>query len=192
MKKINQKGFSVIEIIIAVVAVGAIIGLGLVWRNSRRSTEKIPAVNKEQNKDSPQEATQENKPQEATQPKQEEKEPVEETKPPTGTVSGKFSQNVSESTYPSAQYDGYVGITVPKGAKVSKVEFYLGETKPELKHAMDAPTPGMTELYQYNWSLSGLPNGKYRWTVRVYDMQGNYQFAKIDSGQEYIVQIIKR
>lgn len=184
----NQEGFGVVEVIILAVIVSVIAGIGfLVVRKEQNSPTQQSSANVSSDKDNagkdemeqsankPYDAEQDVKPRD-TIVREEPREIV------PGTIAGQFSQS-PESTWPSGQTIAYIGVSTPNGSKVSKVEWYLGEGSQELKHTLKT---GPSSLYQYNWPISSLPNGKYHWTARVYDESGNYQLVKARDGNDYI------
>lgn len=103
-----------------------------------------------------------------------------------GTVSGAFVQR-NESTWPQGQREIYIGLNAgnANGSDVSKVEWYVNGLGPNaLAHSVTRP--GVGNLFQYNWNVQGLPSGKYRVQVKVYDTEGNYQFVKNNNGDTYL------
>jgi hypothetical protein len=105
--------------------------------------------------------------------------------PPTGNTTGKFSQ--SGGSWPATQQEVYIGIQVSPADGVSKVEWYLNNDNPSSLYATSSQ-PAAQGLYQLNWdwASSGYAAGNYRWIVKVYDTNGNYQYALNQQGQKYL------
>ncbi|RTK95164.1 hypothetical protein EKI60_01770 [Candidatus Saccharibacteria bacterium] len=105
-------------------------------------------------------------------------------------IAGTFVQQ-NNVAWPAGQKEGYVGLNAGNAAAsdVSKVEWYLVNTATsDLRHTADSSSVG--NLFQYNWSLEGLPAGTYRWVVRVYDTNGKFSFALNNEGNPYLDQMI--
>lgn len=171
----NSKGFAHIGIIAVLTVITLVVVVGLlVFRNRDKTSSK----------------TETKQTQQKLTPKQ-----IEATKVVTvpdlqqkGDVTGSFVQNNGVS-WPDSQQVGYIGVTVSNPANVSKVEWYLNNLdRGSLKYAQTKASVG--SLYQYDWSLQGLPGGVYHWLAKIYDKNGKVQLAKNNLGDSYIDMIV--
>lgn len=111
-----------------------------------------------------------------------------ETKVPLveGIASGKFSQP-NNTDWSTGQPFAYIGVMIDPGAasQVKRVEWYQVTGGEEaLKYTQSSTsTPA---LYQYDWPISGVSNGKYHWLAKIYDMQDNYKLAVNNEGGSYV------
>lgn len=112
--------------------------------------------------------------------------PEAKAPPIEGVASGEFSQP-NNTDWSTGQPFAYIGVMIDPGtaSQVKRVEWYQVTGGEEVLRYVQSST-STPALYQYDWPISSVSNGKYHWLVKIYDMQDNYKLAINNEGGGYV------
>jgi hypothetical protein len=90
-----------------------------------------------------------------------------------------------DSTIPSTEGVAAIGIDVSNVAKTQEVKWYVGGTNASsLKYIKT--TPDVDSLYQYDWNVTGLKWGTYRFYGKVISNSGAASLVTNSNGNKYL------